>query len=140
MVLLFCFSIRVLLAELFPFFDKCLTADSGYLVYATPHFIPINLKFCRFFCHDLSMCVWFWHLSSIFFLSLFPLWNFAFLGLKVHYRGYLVCTPPTIVLYRFETFWLGGWMGIRRHPMLTFWSTVFQSYILPLFFSGLLSY
>ena len=33
-----------------------------------------------------------------------------------------------------------GRAGIRRHPRFTFWLTIFPSYMLPLFFSGLLSY
>ena len=34
----------------------------------------------------------------------------------------------------------GGWAVVGRRPRFTFWLTFFQSYMLPLFFNGLLSY
>ena len=39
------------------------------------------------------------------------------------------------------SFKIAGWRaGVGCRPRLTFWSTFFQSYMLPLFFNGLLSY
>ena len=35
---------------------------------------------------------------------------------------------------------MSGWVGVGRRPRFTFWLTFFQSCMLPLFFSGLLSY
>ena len=56
-----------------------------------------------------------------------------------------------IIIVVFKPFWMGFYKkkirplkltspGVGRRPRFTFWLTFFQSYMLPLLFSGLLSY
>ena len=109
----------------FFFFPTC---NSSY------SFIPNFLKLGKCFCHGLKMCMWLWGYPSIIldvfffvvvvFFFFFFVFFFCFFCFFKNKRPLKLRCPG------------GRASGVERVNLFFF----FQSYMLPLFFSGLLSY
>ena len=68
------------------------------------NFIPIFLKLCTYFLHDLKMCMWFGYNPCINFCHFCHFVNFVIFWPQILWKfidnGYLVSATPHTILYR----------------------------------------